>query len=237
MSGGGSKLQKAMQGVDWTAASNAFFSDTDAVNKIEFTAMRIAVLSHQLEKMEGKNPAISFIRETQICSHYTAVLISMGLYKPAAASIRSLFETFQYYTYFRTHPSELSSIGRSTGYFIDKRDVLSFHKEHTEGFTQKQQALGLISKLDKWYASISAIIHGQLPGVWVHHTSVSEICHSKTVSDAAVEMYSEGVDILIRLFLCTLAKEIWIGTSTSAKNTFLHGINKQQKEILGLDSV
>lgn len=230
-----SKLKAAMAGMDLAKSADTFFSDAVAVEKLENAAMKIAVLAHQIEKVESGNPAISFIRETQVSSHYTAVLISLGLYKPAAASIRSIFETFQYYTYFRTHPSELATIGRSSGYYIDKRDVLSFHKEHTENFVEKQQSVGLVPRLDKWYTAISAIIHGQLPGVWIHHTSVADIGHSKQVSDSAIQMYCDGVDIVVKLFLCTFAAEIWMATSTSSRKTLLSGITKQQKETLGLD--
>jgi hypothetical protein len=172
----------------------------------------------------------------QVAGQHVAVLIALSLYKPAAGSIRSVLETALYYSYFRTHFSELETLARGTGYYLEKKEVLDFHKEHTFQFVERQQKLGVVSRLESWYGRISSLVHGHIPGAWVEHESVSEIAPIKATQDLAVKMFQEGVEIVHRFLLCTVAHQLWDSFSVEAKKQLLSRLHGDEKKILRLDA-
>jgi hypothetical protein len=189
------KLKAALDAVDWKKNISAFLADTDASQAVASANLRLAIWSHQLESADSGNAALSFVREMQVAGQRVAVLIALSLYKPAAGSIRAVVETVLYYSYFRTHFAELETLVRGTGFYIDKRDVVEFHKQHTVGFNDNQQALGFLTRLEKWYGQISSLVHGQVPGNWIEHKSVGEIKPIKATQDLAVEAFVESVEL------------------------------------------
>ena len=204
-----SKLQVALASVSWTNNINTFLADAKSAKKLADTNLKLAVWASQLENADKGNPALCFVREMQVAGQHVAVLVALSLYKPAAGSIRSMFESALYYTYLRSHPSELESLARGMGYYLEKKEVIEFHKEHTFRFNELQQKLGVLSRLEKWYGSVSSLVHGHLPGAWIEHKSVAEIKPIKTTQDLAVDTFAEGGDIVHRLFLCTVAQQLW----------------------------
>ena len=104
--------------------------DDEATAKIAAANLRLAVWALQLENADAGNPALSFVREMQIGGQHVTALVALSLYKPAAARIRSVFECALYYTYFRTHPSELQTLIRDPEYFVDKQELIDYHKKH-----------------------------------------------------------------------------------------------------------
>ena len=163
------KLKAALGAIDWKKNIDVFLADAKASQSIAAANLRLAIWSHQLEIANSGNPALSFVREMQIAGQHVAVLMALSLYKPAAGSIRAVVETALYYSYFRTHPAELETLVRGTGFYIDKRDVIEFHKQHTTDFNDHQQMFGFLTRLEKWYSQISSVVHGQVPGVWIEH--------------------------------------------------------------------
>ncbi|WP_024576157.1 MULTISPECIES: hypothetical protein [unclassified Afipia] len=230
-----SKLSAALTAVDWNKNVAAFLSDGAAAKSIAEKNLRIAIWAKQLESSDKGNPALCFIREMQMAGQHVAALVSLALYKPAAASMRTMFETALYYTYFRSHPSELVTLVRSSEYFVDKRELLEYHKRHTPDYPKLQKALGLNSRIEAWYSAVSSVVHGQIPGTWLEHKSLSEIAPIKTTQQLVLMKFREGEEIVHRLLLCTAGKQMWDTFSPPAKQKLLHGLSGKLRTTLALD--
>jgi len=229
-------LRTAVDAVDWNKNKNDFFDDPDAPSKLVVANMRLAVWARQLEIADRENPALCFVREMQAAGHHVAILAILGLYKVAAASMRAAWDGALYYSYFRTHPVELATLARDTNFFVDKREILEFHKQHTTRFSAMQTRLGLISRLDRWYGLVSSIIHGQQPGAWATHQSFEDITYRKEISESVVTTFVEGSELIHRLFLCTVGQALWRDFSRSAKRQLLSGLSGDVKTDIALDS-
>lgn len=225
-----------MKAVKWDDNVEVFLKDDEATAKIAAANLRLAVWALQLENADAGNPALSFVREMQIGGQHVTALVALSLYKPAAARIRSVFECALYYTYFRTHPSELQTLIRDPEYFVDKQELIDYHKKHSARFTDVQQSLGLVSQQKKWYSKTSAVVHGQIPGTWIDHTSIAQIKPIKKTQDLAINLFTEGVELVNKLLLCTVGLLLWDRFSTTAKKQLLSGLSGDQKKALGLDA-
>lgn len=228
-------LADALGAVDWNANISAFLKEGAINEAIEKANMRVAVWSRQFETADKGNPALSFVREMQTAGHHAAALLALGLYKPAAAAMRTMVETALYYSYFRSHLTELATLIRDPKFYIEKSDVIEFHKRHSEDFSSLQQKLGCISRLEPWYGNISGIIHGQIPGAWVEAKALSDIKLISSTLAAAVSKFVEGEEIIYRFFLCTTGRELWHNFSTPAKKALLAGLPGDLRTALGLD--
>jgi len=231
----GAKLSIALTAVDWSENISAFVTDEDLLNRLAATGMTFAVWARQLESSDQGNPALCFIRELQMAAQHTALLIGAGLYKPAAASIRTVVESALYYSYFRTHATELATLARNSGFYIDKKYVIEFHKIHTQKFLDTQKKIGLLSRLDEWYSKISAVLHGQIPGAWTSYTSIKQIKYSKESAEIAISTFEEAEKIVRLLFLSTVAQDFWNSFTTTSKKRLLSGLSGDQKIALNLD--
>ncbi|WP_146188314.1 hypothetical protein [Methylosinus sporium] len=230
------KFKAAITAVDWNSNVCDFLSDQPAIERLAAANLRLAVWSRQLENADAGNPALSFIREMQIAGQHVAALVALSLYKPASAQIRAVFECALFYTYFRTHHSELATLVRSPEYFLDKKEIIDYHKVHSEKFSELQHKIGLVSQINKWYSKISAIVHGQIPGSWVGYTKIADIKTAKPTYNSAIDLFIQGVDIVHRLLLCTVAQVLWNKFSTTAKKQLLAGMSGEQKSAMGLDA-
>ena len=172
----------------------------------------------------------------QVSSQYVAVLVALSLYKPAASAMRIMVETALYYTYFRTHHAELATLARDPAFYVEKRDLVEYHKKHTPDFGSLQSRLGVLVRLERWYSTVSAIVHGQIPGAWVEHKIVAEIKNIAATQEVVIRAFIEGEDIVHRLFLCTAGRALWDGFSATAKRHLLSGLRGDLKEALGMDS-
>jgi hypothetical protein len=172
----------------------------------------------------------------QVAGHQVASLIALGLYKSAAGAIRTSVETALYYTYFRTHISELATLMRVDDYYITKSDVIAYHKVHTPDFVKCQEKLGLITKLNKWYSDVSAVVHGQIPGKWVEHKSLAEIKYVKPTLDVVVGYFARADELVHHLFLCTVGRELWDFFSVPAKQALIGGLPGDTKKLLKIDA-
>jgi hypothetical protein len=231
-----SKLNAALSAVDWNKNVTAFLSQKATTEAVANANMRIAIWSKQFENADHGNPALCFVREMQVSGTHVAALVALALYKPAAAAMRAMLETGLYYTYFRTHPSELATLVRDAEYYVDKKEVLEFHKLHSAEFTALQSKLGLVSRLEQWYAEVSAVVHGQIPGTWIEHQALASTAPITTTEKIVVTKFIEGVDVLHRLFLCTTGKHLWDHFSSAAKKELLHGLPGATKSALKLDA-
>jgi len=229
------KLRKALENIDWSANVQHFLSTPSIPSQMASGNLRIAIWSKQLEDADKDNPALSFIREMQVAGHSVVALASLGLYKPAAAAMRTTLETAMYYTFFRTHPAELATLARETGFYVGKQDVVEFHKQHTPGFMDYEKEFGLISKLNKWYGRISAIVHGQVPGAWTWGSALAKLQHSPRLITVVAEEWKQGEELIHFWLLCTAGRELWSAFSSTAKQQLVSGLPGKARTVLELD--
>lgn len=230
------KLLAALDAVQLDGNLNSFKSDVGKVNRMATTGYKFAVWARELEENDKGNAALCFIREMEIAAQFVAVLIGFSLYKPAAASMRAIIETCLYFSYFRTHQTELSTLVRSKSYYVTRSDIFDYHLIHTPDFKSRQNAINLKNRLDECYSKLSAIVHGQLPGVWVKHQSIKDITFHNELCDLAIAEFDNCYEVVRRLFLCTVAQECWDGFSTSSKKLILKALSGEEKEALSLDA-
>lgn len=228
-------LEEALRSIDWNSNRDAFLGDEGTTSEIASSSLRIARWVRQLNAADKGNPALTFLNEAQVSTHYVAALAAIALYKPAASAMRTMLESVLYYTYFRTHPSELATLARDDTYFVLKSDVIEYHKRHTKDFRRLQNALNLLSMLDKWYGDVSAIIHGQIPGRWVKHVALKDIRPDADAVNLLRREFKQGEEIVNRLLLCTVAHDLWADFDTRAKKAFLAGLSGEMKDALQLD--
>lgn len=230
------KLVVALSSVDWEDNAAWLSGQPELADRIEACNMLIAVWSKQFEKIEASTPALSFVREMQHSGHHAACCLGLALYKPAAGAMRAMLECALYFCFFRSHFSELQTLVRDDKYYITKKDVTDFFKKHVVDFNKKQEKLNLLLRMDKWYSKTSAIVHGQMPGVWSQGASVTSFVHNDTLIAKAVEHFECGTLLIRDLFLCTVASEIWHGVSTTAKTSLLKNVPADVRAVLKLDA-
>lgn len=229
-------LATAIKSANWSQNVDSFLAEPTALDMVSKANLRLATWARQFEVIEKGNPALCFVREMQVAGHHVAALLALALYQPAAGAMRTIAETALYYSYFRTHPSELATLARDPDFYLGKTELIDYHKQHTPDFYDLQSKLGLVSGLTKWYSTVSAVVHGQLPGTWITHKSLSEIKFDKPTVGAAVKAFAEGEELVHRFFLCTIGRELWASVSTSAKQILLKGLAGELKTRIGLDS-
>lgn len=228
-------LPSVVTGIAWDANIKAAFSDKALLVRLEAALMRIAVWSKQLEICDEGNPALCFVREMQVAAQQGAALLGLCIYKASAASARTILETCLYYTYFRTHPQELASLIRVKKYYVSKSEVLDYHRAHSVEFLRLQEVFGLLGNLDSWYSSVSAVVHGQIPGAWSAHSALSEISFSADTYALALDTFASGEELVHQILLCTVGQSLWSGIAPDAKRFLLKGLPGAKREALGLD--
>lgn len=229
-------LSRSLSAVDWNANVAEFLSNDADVQRFEACNSRLAVWSKQFESVDGKNPALSFIREMQSAGHSVPALASLALYKQSAAGMRTVLESALYYSYFRVHPVELATLVRETSYYVRKSEVIDFHLRHTVGFSDRWRAIGLNGRLDEWYGRASSIIHGQIPGKWTVHAALAKTGHRTGMVSEVVAMFEKCEEIVHHFFLCTLGQEMWSDFSSGARGALLKGVAGPTKAAIGLTS-
>lgn len=227
-----SLLTDNLQAVDWNENVSDFVAGSTAFASYERGCHLIAVWAHELRFQHHDNPAKAFLLEMQASINTVPACASLGLYKPAAASMRSAVENALYYSYFSTHTMELHSQVSRSDYYETKASIIAFHKAHTPEFNEKQIGVGLLSELEAWYSEISAIIHGQKPGTW----SVRKL--SSTAFDVKLDalcamQFSRCIAIINMLFLITSPDDVWEGFNSKSKKLFFKGFSKTKKMLVG----
>lgn len=228
-------LKDALSVVDWNKNRDAFLSCPDYVNSLHNSQLIIGMWSREIESFDKGNVALPFVREMQHGAHNVAICLALALYKPAAAAMRSMLECALYYAYFRVHPAELKSLVRDDKFYIAKKDVMQFFQKHVPNFNERQSALVLLDKLERWYSETSAIVHGQIPGGWGSSISLSEIAHNPVLDNDALSHFERCCTIIHEVFLCVLGGEAWSYVATDSKAFFTKGMSPEVRLVLQLD--
>jgi hypothetical protein len=229
------KLEAAVRSVDWKAHAEQFLNDAGFTEVLAKCQLRLAIWARQLEASDVGNPALAFVREMQASYYHVTALVALALYKPAAAAIRTMFESVLYYTYFRTHPVELATLVRNSGYYVQKSEIVDYHMQHTPKFNDLQNLTGLVGRITDWYKYVSSIVHGQIPGDWITHTAFAQLKPVRALQEEVVKSFLEGEAIIHDLLLCTVGQELWNDFASSAKRALLAGLRGDVKIGLGLD--
>lgn len=229
------QLKSSLKTVDWGALVDEFVMHDAVLAAIDFHSTRIARWSKQFELIEKGNPALAFVRATQSASQHATAACALGLYRSAAASIRGIMENGLYFTYFRQHITELSTLARDDGYYVSRADIIAYHKIHTNGFKSLQEKVGFLGRLDRWYGEISAVVHGQIPGTWIDHSSLAEVKHDIGTLSIVLEKFEQGEELLHLLYLLTSGRELWDSFSPGAKKALIAGLPGDIRAALGLD--
>lgn len=233
-----SLLADELSATDWAGNVKRFCSSTRHVERIEVAVGRVALWGHELERSYPENKALPFLREARVQAQQGAALVALALYRPSAAASRAVVESALYFSYFRDHPVELATLARSRGvakdWYIDKRQILDYHREHTLEFEHRQGALDLVAHLERWYRHVSSVVHGQKPGLLLSHVRLSQLRHTDDALDASVSLFEEAAEVLHRLFLVTLAGHIWPDLDPEVRRSLSKGTSKEKLKVLGL---
>jgi hypothetical protein len=225
-------LSELLTGVDWATNVSNFVADSRRTDTLQRGCHLVAVWNYELSFQDAENAALPFLQEMKASLFYVPACLSLGLYKPAASSMRASLENALYYSYFCSHASELRTLVRDDKFYISKAKIVDYHNTHTVKFRERQAAVGFSSELESWYSEISAIIHGQIPGVWTT-SSLEASAFSLKTSNMAMREFSRAVSLINYLFLLTVQEEEWEGFSSAARQLFLRGMSHVKKEALG----
>jgi len=227
-----STLAATLQSVDWVANVTAFLADKKIVEAIERGCHLVSVWNHEISFQDSENPALPFLQEMKASLFHVPACFSLGLYKPAASSLRAAVENALYYSYFHNHSSELMTLVRDDKFYISKKHIVEFHTQHTPDFKKNQSAVGFSVELEAWYSEISAIVHGQIPGVWTT-PSLGMTSFNSELNRAAHREFTRAILLINNLFLLTIPEEIWEGFGSPSRQLFLKGMSGVKKRALG----
>lgn len=228
-------LVRTVTGIDWNAHIAAFAASKRFVAVIADCNFRLAVWARELVSADKDNPAISFIYEMQQAGFFVAAATAVALYKPAAGAIRTVGETALYYSYFRSHLAELTTLSRATNFFVTKSEILDFHKKHSVRYQKCGKALDQPNRFQTWYAQMSAIVHGQVPGTWGKLVGLSDIKPDADLLEKVAQAFQEGVGNVRDFLLLTSGGDLWGRFGSESKKILLEGLSDKTCLALGLD--
>ncbi len=228
-------LKQEILKIDWIQNRDRFLAQASDLNAIDEASTIFAFWAKQIETLEGSNSAIAFLRSAQASNFQAIATCSVGLYPASAAATRGIVEGVLYYSYFRTHHSELATLVRDRSYYVSRADVIEYHKRHTPEFKKCEQSLGLLSRLDNWYGGISAIVHGQIPGKWVSGASLGAITSSQVICSEVCSSIQSALQLAHELLLVTVGREFWERFESDTKVHLTKGLAQNVRGVLGFD--
>lgn len=225
-------LEDILRSVNWNDNVNQFCSTNSNTISLQRGCHLVSVWNYELGFQNNENPALPFLQEMKASLFYAPACFSLGLYKPAASSMRASVENALYYSYFHDHPVELETLIRDDAFYLSKSKIVEYHNTHSQGFKAKQREIGFLSELESWYSKVSAIVHGQIPGIW-SSSSLAQTSVDTLMNDAALKEFTRAVLLINYLFLLTTNTETWEGFSSPARQLFLKGMSKKKRDALG----
>lgn len=223
-------LSTQITSIDWNNNCTQSTQELDLFNKIESASIKLAIWCKIIENVYNKNLALPFIREAQVSMQDFCCLISLGLYKSSASSLRTILESFLYFSYYKDHYVELNSL--LNGVFISKSEILEYHQIHTIHFKNKSQHIGLSNNISILYSELSAIIHGQKPGSWHSSVEISNKCFNSSLACEAAGHYIKLIELINYFMLIIIPDDEWLSLDLHFKQKLLHFIDSKKKDIL-----
>ena len=228
------RLLACVRRVDWDRNSSAFCENPSWPQRVDDALAVVAVWVHQLEKMDQGNPALSFVREAHSSAIAASVLMAVGMYKPAAASMRACLECAMYFSFFRDHPAELRTLTLSPAFYVTKEYIVDYFKTHGVRFGEREQAVAFLSRLAPWYARISAVIHGQVPGVWSNGPRLDDDHSDSDRVVEVLEFFERMSELVNGCFIATLPEAHMRVIDKSARDLLAKGMSAEKRRVLML---
>lgn len=229
-------LSQALSAVDWTGNVESFLKAPKRAEDLTSHCKRIGVFTHELSFQDFDNPAIPFLQEMKSAAFQVPACLSLGLIKPAAAMMRSMVECALYYSYFRQHPQELHTLIRNSKYYIGKSKIIEHHALHIPDYAKLSAKLHFESKLNDWYSEVSAIVHGQIPGVWTSK-SLAETAPIPATQKGPIRLFERAVEIVQLTLLLSIGAEEWEGINPKSRVFLQKGLSAEQKAALNLSAI
>lgn len=229
-------LADALQAVDWNDNVAKFCKAKSRLDKLASCCFRISIFTHEISFQNYDNPAIPFLQEMKASAFQVPACLSLGLSKPAAGLMRAAVESALYYTYFSNHHQELKTLLSKPDYYLSRRNIMEYHKLHTDNFGKVDNEVHLTSKMEAWYGEVSAIVHGQIPGVWTSK-SLRNTATLTIDADPPIKLFQRASEIIQLILLMTIPTDDWEGISPFSRAKLLGELNKQQCDALGLSKV
>lgn len=227
-------LKDTINNIDWNKLRDKFTSKSEIFTPAENKFQLLAHWSRALETIYSDSMALPFIKEAQISSQDFFCSCSLGLYKCSASSIRTIFESVLYFSYFKDHPKELDSVVRRNLY-MSRATLIDYHRSHTNSFDALYENTKLKRDLEQIYKEVSSIVHGQKPGTWHPTHILSQRDFDEKICHEAVNLYCRTVDVINLLLLCTLDYNEWITINPGSRKLILSVVHEDQLSIIDKD--
>jgi hypothetical protein len=224
-------FQSVLKNINWNHKRDAFFTDHDGLLILENHHQILAHWSRALETIYSDSPALPFIREAQVSAQDFICVCSLGLYKNSASSIRTIFESTLYFSYFKDHLVELASVTRNK-FHLSRSKIINYHIEHTPNFGNLYSSSNLEQTLDKMYSEVSNIVHSSQPGIWHQSEILGKKEYNKAIAKEAILLFKKTINVINLLLLCTLTYEEWITINPVSRKLFLKKITNPQMQLI-----
>lgn len=218
--------------VDWAKNLSSANNSSKLFEKAEESQIKLACWCKQIENIYIGNTALPFIREAQVSSQDFFCLLSLGVYKASASSLRTILESFLYFSYFKDHSVELRTLSEDSTYYTTKREILDYHNIHTIDFKNKASNTGFKKEVEDFYSKISAIVHGQKPGIWHSSSSLANKCFNPKIAEEAINDFVILIDLINVLLLIIVSDEDWMNIPIKSRQIFTKGMKKEKKDLL-----
>ncbi|EOV0854466.1 hypothetical protein ACOKV8_004582 [Vibrio parahaemolyticus] len=226
-----SNFKTTIENIDWNNLRDAFTSQESLFGKAEEKFQLLAHWSKAIETIYSDNIALPFIREAQISSQDFFCSCSLALYKCSASSIRTIFESVLYFSYFKDHVKELDSVVKRNLY-MSRASLIDYHINHTDSFESLYTETNLKSELESIYKEVSSIVHGQKPGTWHSTHKLENRQFEERIAVEAVNLYCRTIDVINLLLLCTISYSEWITISPISRKFIIATLKEDQIKLI-----
>lgn len=208
-------------------------------NQLPLIEEHLQILAHwakSLETIYQNNPALPFVREAQVSAQDFISVYTLNLYKNSAASMRTVFESILYFSYFKDHSVELKSVTRDK-FHLSRSQIVNYHDKHTEYFSSIYKTTSLDTILDNMYSDVSNIVHSSQPGIWHQRAVLGEKKYSSAIAKETAKLFVQTIKVINLLLLCTLTYDEWLTIPTKSRKLFLSKVSDSQINLINKQAV
>lgn len=227
-----SKFIETVKGINWNARKDEFFAKEDnSILEIEKYLQVLAHWAKSLETIYQDNFALPFLREAQVSAQDFISVYSLSLYKNSASSMRTIFESILYFSYFKDHSVELKSVTRDK-FHLSRSQIINYHIQHTASFGSIYNKINLNEVLDNMYSEVSNIVHSSQPGIWHQRAILGEKAYNSLIAKETVRLFTQTIKVVNLLLLCTLTYDEWLTVPLESRKIFIHNITDEQLKLI-----